>query len=117
MHNLPIPKRSEENLERIALAMGKIKRIDREDIDCPFKRNFVWVRVELDISKPLMRGFALKREGLPSIWIHFMYERVNGVCCSCGIVGHEKEKMNQIGEEHMKITENKLLRWVTVVSR
>lgn len=64
IHNLPVPlplpKRSLANVERIAVVLGELIDMDREDIDCPFMRNYVRMRVSIDFNKPLKRGFMLK---------------------------------------------------------
>ncbi|KAI4966968.1 hypothetical protein ZWY2020_034639 [Hordeum vulgare] len=70
---------------------------------------FLWVKVKLDISVPLMRGFLLDREkdskdnsmnvekekekqGKKVLWCGFEYEYLPDFCYTCGIIGHgEKE--------------------------
>ncbi|KAM7511186.1 hypothetical protein LguiB_010061 [Lonicera macranthoides] len=69
IHNLPIPKRSESNIEKIAEVIRKLDKIDIECVDCPFNRIYVRVRLEVEVNKPFVRGFSIKREGLPSMWI------------------------------------------------
>lgn len=55
IHNLSILKRSVGNIENIAATIGTLFKIDMEDIDCPFKRNYVRIRVSVDVNRPLLR--------------------------------------------------------------
>lgn len=49
---------------------------------------FMWVRVNLDISKPLARKKKLNIELTKPIWVTFTYERLSDFCFSCGLLGH-----------------------------
>ncbi|KAF7151487.1 hypothetical protein RHSIM_Rhsim02G0110700 [Rhododendron simsii] len=49
---------------------------------------FIRVRVWVDITKPLKRGFFLRRPGEEDLWVKFRYERLSDFCYSCGRVGH-----------------------------
>lgn len=50
--------------------------------------NFLQVRVWLDVSKPLKRGFFLQRPKEEDIWVHFKFERLSDFCYGCGLVSH-----------------------------
>ncbi|KAM7514199.1 hypothetical protein LguiA_003782 [Lonicera macranthoides] len=91
IHDLPILKRSVENVEKIAKTTGNLRDIDTEDIDCLFKKKIVRIKVSIDVNQPLRKGFALKCVGLPSAWISFRYERLTSFCFAYGLVGHEKK--------------------------
>ena len=54
--------------------------MDSANVDCPSRRNYVRMRIEIDISKPFKKGFKLKREGMEAAKIDFMYERLLGFC-------------------------------------
>ncbi|KAG5563120.1 hypothetical protein RHGRI_005764 [Rhododendron griersonianum] len=49
---------------------------------------FIRVRVWIDITKPLKKGFFLRRNGEEDLWIKFQYERLSDFCYWCGRVGH-----------------------------
>lgn len=53
VHGFPILKRFIQNHERSAATIGPLQKIDMVDVDCPFKRNFVRIRVAINVSKPL----------------------------------------------------------------
>lgn len=50
--------------------------------------NFLRVRVWLDVSKPLKKGFFLCRSKEEDLWVHFKYERLSDFCYGCGKVSH-----------------------------
>ncbi|KAI8538810.1 hypothetical protein RHMOL_Rhmol09G0132300 [Rhododendron molle] len=49
---------------------------------------FIRVRVWIDITKPLKKGFYLKRHGDEDVWVKFKYERFSDYCYGCGRVGY-----------------------------
>lgn len=51
--------------------------------------NNIRIKVKLDISRPLKRGFMLNMEGTDKkFWITFRYERIPNFCFNCGRIGH-----------------------------
>ncbi|KAK6130151.1 LOW QUALITY PROTEIN: hypothetical protein DH2020_036067 [Rehmannia glutinosa] len=48
---------------------------------------FLKVLVEVDLTKPLLRGTFIKLGGV-SCWIDFKYENLQGFCSYCGVIGH-----------------------------
>lgn len=87
----PHSKKNDGKYKKVANMLGMLGRIDIEDIDCSFNRNYVRIRVSMDVSKPLKRGFFLKKEGQQSIWIPFKFKRLTGFCFAYGMVGHDKD--------------------------
>ncbi|KAH7862130.1 hypothetical protein Vadar_000432 [Vaccinium darrowii] len=59
-------------------------------------RSFMRIKVLVDTTKPLLRGFFYKRpsggaaNSSHSVWIRFKYERLSDFCFLCGRLGHEK---------------------------
>lgn len=51
--------------------------------------NFMRVRVEVDITKPLGRGRKISWDHLGEGWAVFMYERLPNICYKCGLVSHD----------------------------
>ncbi|XP_075661571.1 uncharacterized protein LOC142631309 [Castanea sativa] len=56
---------------------------------------FLRIRVDIDITKPLMRGKMLQVEGMEEGWVHFKYKRLPIYCYWCGILGHEERECNK----------------------
>ncbi|KAF7127011.1 hypothetical protein RHSIM_Rhsim11G0149500 [Rhododendron simsii] len=72
---------------KIAEAIGEIIAV--EDPEGRGKlQNFIRVRVWVDITKPLKKGFFLKRPEEEDLWVKFKYERLSDFCYSCGRVSH-----------------------------
>ena len=58
-----------------------------------FKNGLTWgpflhIRVDIDITKPLMRGKMIHIEDVDKGWIFFKYERFPTFCNQCDILGH-----------------------------
>ena len=51
--------------------------------------NFMRVRVEADITKPLCRGRKISWDEIRDGWAAFMYERLPNICYWCGLVSHD----------------------------
>lgn len=49
---------------------------------------FAWVRISLDIDKPLPRDKWVSLGSLDYVWIHFRYERLPQFSYCCGLLGH-----------------------------
>ena len=51
-------------------------------------RNYLQIRVEIDVRKPLVRRMKITKAGQHWFWINFKYERLPTFCFSCGKLGH-----------------------------
>ncbi|XP_075670147.1 uncharacterized protein At4g02000-like [Castanea sativa] len=93
---LPFDLINEEAGKDINDGIGRVLEVDckaiAEDQAC-----FLRIRVELPLDKPIWRGvLVLSPEGV-RVQIAFRYERLVGMCFSCGKLGHEaKECLNQV---------------------
>ena len=50
---------------------------------------FLMIRVDVDITKPLMRGKMISIEEMEDVWVFFKYERLPTFYYRCGILGHQ----------------------------
>ena len=50
--------------------------------------DFLWVRVEIDVLKPLCRGRKIATNADEFIWVAFKYEKLPNFCYWCGRVSH-----------------------------
>ncbi len=74
--------------EDIGAAVGNLI-----DVDVPAESGIAWgrflrIRVELDLSKPLMRGCIIQVEETAPVWMDFRYEHLPTFCYRCSILGH-----------------------------
>ncbi|KAK1390943.1 hypothetical protein POM88_019121 [Heracleum sosnowskyi] len=53
-------------------------------------RDFLRVRVKVDVNKPLKRRMKVRRTGDAWFWINFKYENVPTFCFICGVLGHSE---------------------------
>nr|POE51390.1 hypothetical protein CFP56_41757 [Quercus suber] len=54
---------------------------------------FLHIRVDIDITKPLMRGKMIHiEEGMENWWVYFKYERLPIYSYRCGILGHQERE-------------------------
>ncbi|KAI8544035.1 hypothetical protein RHMOL_Rhmol08G0263600 [Rhododendron molle] len=52
-------------------------------------RSFLRVKVEINISQPLPKGFWLRGKSGKDLWISYLYERLLDFCYACGRIGHD----------------------------
>lgn len=54
--------------------------------------DFLRVRVEIDVSKPLCRGRRVLLNGDSEGWVSFKYEKMPNFCCWYGMVSHDDKE-------------------------
>lgn len=72
---------------RLGALLGTVVSVDRRTVDRE-NLEYMCVRVEIPILRPLIPGAFLRLENGDPIWVHFSYERVFKACFKCGCVGH-----------------------------
>ncbi|KAJ1377535.1 Zinc knuckle CX2CX4HX4C [Sesbania bispinosa] len=92
LHGLPLEHMSDTNAVKIAKLWGDIELMESPFWGDTLLRSFLRVRIVLDIRKPLVTGFLLPRKNRPKTWISIKYERLQGFCYFCGIIGHDFRK-------------------------
>ena len=80
-----------ENAIRLGSAIGRVVMAENPVQDGKVIRNFLRLRVLVDISKPLAIGFWVPRNMKDDIWSEVRYERIPSFCYRCGIIGHDKK--------------------------
>ncbi|KAJ1441005.1 Zinc knuckle CX2CX4HX4C [Sesbania bispinosa] len=80
---------------KVAQLLGEIVTIESPFLGDTLLRSFLRVRVMIDIRKPLITGFWLPRKHLPRAWISIRYQRLQGFCFTCGVLGHDFKKCNK----------------------
>lgn len=78
---------------------------------CPSNFKGVWrdymrIRVTMNLSKPLKRRMKLRKSGNEWVWITFKYENVHVFCFICGLLGHSDKFCSQLFEK----PENEIVR-------
>ncbi|KAI8001217.1 putative ribonuclease H protein [Camellia lanceoleosa] len=95
VHGLPLEKMTRTNGEAIGKRLGRLIRVDGHSEELLLNRCFFRIRVELDITKPLPRGFFLKKFGRSTeetkeLWIDFKIKKLSDFCFDCGRIGHDQ---------------------------
>lgn len=90
IHGLPLECMSTSNVNKIAEQIGSVLVIENPKVDGVLLRTFFRARICVDITKPLPTGFWVPRRQLPKTWVYLKYERLQGTCYKCGVVGNEQ---------------------------
>lgn len=88
VHGLPLGQMNRKNGEAIANLIGKPDPSGTKVYDTATFKDYLRLRVIIDITKPLKKGFFLKRRDKEDLWIKFKYERLSDFCYVCGLIGH-----------------------------
>lgn len=54
-------------------------------------RDYLRIRVSIDLNKPLQRRMKLKRSETNWCWVNFKYEGLPTFCFICGLIGHSEK--------------------------
>ena len=90
MYNLPIGFLSEKVLTNIGNYIREFQSSDPNNFMGVW-RNYMRIRVSIDVRKPLKQRLRLKNEGGEWFWVEFKYERLNTFCFICGLLGHTEK--------------------------
>ena len=93
---------SKENAEEIGALVGKVVEVDFTSDGKVCMSQFLRVKVEFEVAKPLKSGFYLDRNPLPELWVRFKYERIAKFCYKCSRLGHLKAKCINMGANSKK---------------
>jgi hypothetical protein len=86
MYNLPLVSMGEDIETQIGSSVGKVEAVDTDEEGMGWGE-YLWVKIRLDLSKPLTRGGVLKLKG-ESVWVTFQYKRLLKFYFKCGMVRH-----------------------------
>lgn len=87
IYNLPIDFMSETVGKMLGNFIGKFVEDDTSN-NSTFWRNYMRIRVSLDVQQPLKRFKKVKKQGGEWVVVQFKYERLGSFCFICGILGH-----------------------------
>lgn len=98
IHDLQVGFKTEKILQGIGNFVGSFVR------SCPSNFDDVWreymrIRVSLNLAKPLKRRMKIKMTGNDWFWVNFKYENVPSFCFICGIIGHSDKYCGQLFEK------------------
>ncbi|XP_050211854.1 uncharacterized protein LOC126662012 [Mercurialis annua] len=86
IYNLPLNCRGRAAIRKLWMKIGIVLDIDPGDNgEC---NRYGRVRVEMDISKPIVRGTKVINPLGDQCWISFKYEHIHNFCYWCGMLDH-----------------------------
>lgn len=91
IQGLPLDLFSTANASKIAGQIGDPIEVEDPKVEGKFLRPFIRVKVFVDTSKPLATSFWVPRRDLPKAWVFLKYEKLQGFCFKCGVLGHEQK--------------------------
>ena len=91
IHGLPTLWRTEDNLRKIGAKAGSVTDVDLVGDSGGAWRKFFRVRIDVDLSNPLLPGVYLPRPNRRDLWIGLKYEKIADLCYRCGIIGHDQK--------------------------
>ena len=86
IHDLPLLYMNREVGEHVGGILGSVLLVDTDENGVGWGKS-LRVRVQLDVSQPLLRGKKIRLNG-QSLWIYFKYERLPMFCYWCGRLWH-----------------------------
>ncbi|XP_039145598.1 uncharacterized protein LOC120282820 [Dioscorea cayenensis subsp. rotundata] len=86
LHNLPVELWDGESLDNITSHLGNLLKVDEFTLKLT-RSKFARVCIEIDLSKPICRGFWVG-DDTHRVFVVVLYERLPTFCYSCGIIGH-----------------------------
>ena len=87
LHGLPVRRMNPEVATILGSSLGKVDQISAGDALAEGGQA-MWIRVCLDITKPLCRGRLTRFEKGREVWISFKYERLPNFCYWCRQITH-----------------------------
>lgn len=91
IHGLPFGAMMVTNTSKIMKLVGEVLEIEDPMVKGVLLRSFMRVRVNLNSQKALPTGCWVPRKNQPKSWIMFRYEKLQGFCYGCGVLGHEQK--------------------------
>lgn len=87
IHDLRAGFMTEKVVQEVGNYIGTFVESCQSNFTCIW-REFLRVRVKVDLEKPLKRRMKVRKAGNEWFWIVFKYENAPTFCFICGILGH-----------------------------
>ena len=94
IYNLPLKSRTRETGKAIGASLGQVLDVDVEDIGVQWGR-CLRVRVEIGVTRKLIRGRKINIEKEEARWVQFKYERLPNFCYKCGLLEHDQRECSE----------------------
>lgn len=91
IHGLPTMSQTKDGGIGIGESLGLVEKVDVDEKGFRL-RNYLLIRMSMDISLPLCWGRLVRMGGLSPTWVEFQYERLPIFCYWCGMIDHDKRE-------------------------
>lgn len=115
VHKIPSTFFTKKVAATIRSFLGAVIQSDNKSLEGQWK-NFLHIRVRLDITKPLRRKMKMK-EGGDFFWVEFQYETLHNFCFLCGIIGHADKFCHKLFEGADETIERPYVAWMRASGR
>ncbi|CAO2816197.1 unnamed protein product [Amaranthus hypochondriacus] len=90
VHDIPFNIRSIAHKQKIGSLFKEFVKADEKDY-----REYIRLRVGINLDKPLLRGTWLPRKN-DKAWVKFKYEKLPNYCYVCGYLGHVEDECDKV---------------------
>lgn len=90
VYDVPVGFKSEFILKSIGNFVGRFLEADPKNFQ-GMCRNYLRIRVVIDVHRPLKSQMRIKKAGGEWMWIQFKYDRLPSFCFYCGRIGHTEK--------------------------
>lgn len=116
IYDIPHGFLSENILRSVGSAIGRYIKSGPGTFEGGWKQ-YVRIRVAINVEKPLKRRMKIKREGDSWSWLNFKYERLGTFCFVCGVLGHSERDCNIVYANPDKVVEKAYGPWLRAPAR
>lgn len=89
--SLPWDLQTMENIVKLGSKIGIVKGFEDPVLLNACYRDFVRIRVEIDVTQPLITELRIPTPQGQRFWARVNYEKLKGFCYKCGVIGHGQE--------------------------
>lgn len=101
IYDVPIGFKSEFILKFIGNYVGCFMETDPKNFQ-GMCRNYMRIRVAIDVGRPLKKQMKIKKAGGEWIWVQFKYEHLPSFCFYCGRIGHTEKFCEDMFDNHQR---------------
>ncbi|KAL7239081.1 hypothetical protein ACSBR2_005057 [Camellia fascicularis] len=104
VHGLPVDKMTTSHGETIGNRIGRLIEVKARSEGLLLERSFLRLRVDVDVTKPLLQGFILHRRGalrveIDDVRVLYKYEKLSEFCYNCRQIGHDNLSCKFVSRE------------------
>lgn len=90
LNDVPVSHRNPDMARKLCAMIGSVLEVIPPKGE--YYQAYIQVKVQIDISEPIVQGMFLRMANGVSKWISFTYERLPVYCYLCGIIRHLEMK-------------------------